>query len=388
MRDNLSVASLALTNGAPSEQRTVKHVEIAPLTSLRFVAALTVVISHIHGLGFANLTFLHDFFDGGRPAVSFFFILSGFILTYNYRRIETSTAARGFWGARFARIYPVHLLGLTVAIAGFITFYSNGNLSSALDLYSLKPTYKIHNLTTGPGLFLGLSLVGQILLLAAWLPFAVLNQPWNGPAWSISCEAFFYATFPWISKRVFRDGARPITLAIALFGTQIFIICALKMIGGKTNFLISQFPLTHFPDFFIGVTLGYFHVEKKINFIRNNSTWIFLGSLVVIGLISAWHPVNPMYVILEPIFAVLILSAANLRLSIVSSILANRGFGKLGEASYSLYILHVPCLSLLLALGIKVPWQLILLGLIGLSLASHALVEEPARKRLRKALSR
>ena len=48
---------------------------------------------------------------------AFFFILSGFIITYNYEEklLEKTTTKRTFWVARIARIYPLHLLTLLIA---------------------------------------------------------------------------------------------------------------------------------------------------------------------------------------------------------------------------------------------------------------------------------
>jgi len=87
------------------------------LTSIRFFAAITVVVSHYSELGLLNLpSQIFDFVDGGRPAVSLFFVLSGFILTFTYRDQLAAKGARSFYQARFARIYPVVLLGLALCV--------------------------------------------------------------------------------------------------------------------------------------------------------------------------------------------------------------------------------------------------------------------------------
>ncbi|SIT51514.1 hypothetical protein BN2476_1230046 [Paraburkholderia piptadeniae] len=53
-----------------------------------------------------------NFVDGGRSAVSLFFVLSGFILTYTYRDTVSRGHAKAFYQARFARICPVLMLDL------------------------------------------------------------------------------------------------------------------------------------------------------------------------------------------------------------------------------------------------------------------------------------
>uniref|UniRef100_UPI003F4F4F26 acyltransferase family protein n=1 Tax=Caballeronia sp. LjRoot34 TaxID=3342325 RepID=UPI003F4F4F26 len=74
------------------------------LTSIRFLAALTVVLSHFTELGLLNAPkWFFDFVDGGPPAVSLFFVLSGFILTYTYRKTIGTDGPARFYVARFAR---------------------------------------------------------------------------------------------------------------------------------------------------------------------------------------------------------------------------------------------------------------------------------------------
>jgi peptidoglycan/LPS O-acetylase OafA/YrhL len=89
--------------------------EIPELTSTRCIAALCVVVSHLHGLGFISAPALHDFLDGGRPAVSFFFILSGFIMNRNYPSLRGSATKR-YMRSRLARLYPTVILSLMIAL--------------------------------------------------------------------------------------------------------------------------------------------------------------------------------------------------------------------------------------------------------------------------------
>src|SRR3954469_25768741 len=92
---------------------------LSVLTSLRFVAAAMVVIFHCGG-DFINARVFGDFFQNGYAAVSFFFVLSGFILTYahlNEAMTETAPHFRNrFWISRVARIYPVYLIALLIAL--------------------------------------------------------------------------------------------------------------------------------------------------------------------------------------------------------------------------------------------------------------------------------
>jgi len=84
---------------------------IHPLTGLRFVAAMMVLVSHYPVPGTPGP--LLRLMQSGYAGVTFFFVLSGFILTYNYADRFCSDARDNlvpYFVSRFARIYPVYLL--------------------------------------------------------------------------------------------------------------------------------------------------------------------------------------------------------------------------------------------------------------------------------------
>ena len=89
---------------------------INTLTSLRFIFALMVFGAHCYTI---DKFFDTHFFKEGFVGVSFFFVLSGFIIAYNYQKkfSENKIAKRAFWVARIARIYPLHWLTLFIAVA-------------------------------------------------------------------------------------------------------------------------------------------------------------------------------------------------------------------------------------------------------------------------------
>src|SRR5207249_7116147 len=91
------------------------------LTGLRFLAALVVVIDHT---GYGPLAAMVAPFGG--VAVTLFFILSGFILTYTYTRNGTAVHGgwRAFYIARIARVYPLYLLGCAAGIVPFFVWHT------------------------------------------------------------------------------------------------------------------------------------------------------------------------------------------------------------------------------------------------------------------------
>ena len=104
---------------------------LTPLTSLRFLAASLVLLFHALD-SFPQASVLQlprpmlNVLESGFIGVSVFFILSGFILGYNYLAMDFAPprARRQFWAARFARIYPVYLLGMVLAAPKFFTALS------------------------------------------------------------------------------------------------------------------------------------------------------------------------------------------------------------------------------------------------------------------------
>ncbi len=153
--------------------------QLRPLTSIRFLFALLVVVFHgqdtLKQGGFDNWpVVVRAVISHGYIGVSFFFVLSGFILAYAYRRKlnDGGGGSVDFWCARFARIYPAYLAAFIVflPIAVYSTLISN----------DFPAAY--------------ITALLQITLLQSWIPYAALQ--WNGPAWSLSVEALFYAMFP------------------------------------------------------------------------------------------------------------------------------------------------------------------------------------------------
>lgn len=133
---------------------------INSLTSLRFIFAMMVFGAHCYVI---DDFFSSHFFKEGFVGVSFFFVLSGFIIAYNYQhKLEKSqTDKRIFWVARFARVYPLHWLTLfAAAILGNYVEASGG-----MD-------WLAHFLTS-------------LTLTNAYIPKADYFFSFNSPSWSL-----------------------------------------------------------------------------------------------------------------------------------------------------------------------------------------------------------
>ena len=147
---------------------------INALTSLRFIFALMVFGAHCYII---EELFDTHFFKEGFVGVSFFFVLSGFIISYNYqnRLAEHITTKRSFWVARIARIYPLHwfTLFLSIVLGGYVIYDGGWDWCKHF--------------------------LASLTLTQAYIPHADYFFSFNSPSWSLCCEQLFYFCFPFLA---------------------------------------------------------------------------------------------------------------------------------------------------------------------------------------------
>lgn len=296
---------------------------IKPLTSLRFFFALMVFFSHVSTKDdtLFYMTLQKKIFHEGLLGVSFFFILSGFILSLNYtdKIIENKIAPKQFWIARFARIYPLHLLTLLIAIP-----------------LSLK------RLLFSPLLW-ALNLILNFFLLQSFIPDRDVYFSFNSPSWSISDEMFFYLMFPFIISMLFKT---PKFIYIALV---LIILIPLGIHISSDNIQHELFyanPLFRIVDFILGILLFKLYKLEKIKRIFSS---IYVGTLMeitAIGLFILFFSFNQYipqgyryscYYWLPMTGIILTFSYQS---GYISKILSNKIMVLLGEISFSFYMLH------------------------------------------------
>jgi peptidoglycan/LPS O-acetylase OafA/YrhL len=173
----------------------VRSGEIKALTGLRIIAAVWVVLFHFRPLlrdaapGFRDA--LAPVLNCGAQGVDLFFILSGFVLTWNYfDRMGWSWSTRGtlhFLWLRLARVWPVYLVTLHLAALWVIFTLHVGHV----------PSEDVSRLTA-------VSYVRQILLVQLWFQPYFDGSSWDGPAWSISAEWLAYLLFGGLVLVIFR----------------------------------------------------------------------------------------------------------------------------------------------------------------------------------------
>ncbi len=346
---------------------------------MRIAAALCVVVSHLHGFGAVSAERLHDILDGGRPAVSFFFVLSGFIMNHKYPRLSWRDvpATKRYAESRFSRLYPTLVLALLIALPAGIFLALTNDGSRLLKLYAIKDRYS---------LWLPLSALAQLTGSTGWIPAAAINQPWNGPAWSLSCEFFFYALFPFIRPALYVRRSRTLLMVIVLGwilqGFWIGTIDALVP-PNRSGFIVSQFPITHCYEFVLGVCSGI--LFNRLTRRQLAAFVLLMGSvsMLIIGTLHFSNSLMPAYYGMSPLFAAAIAAAAMASGSVWLSPLRNTVLVSLGHASYALYMIHVPILIMASILGLASVFGWFWLPILMLvSCLIHFRFAEPVRRHL------
>lgn len=351
---------------------------IKPLTSLRFFFAMMVFVSHMWILK-EDSPFMRqlyaDIFYEGYIGVSFFFILSGFVLAYNYhdKMLSGQIKFSQFWLARFARIYPLHLLTLLIAIPLSFT----GNATEWVNRFVLN-----------------------IFLIQSFVPSDDIYFYFNSVSWSISDEWFFYLMFPFLVFFMLkRRYLKFLAFLLLLIPIGLFLV---KESYHEKYFYIN--PLLRLGDFLIGKMLFRVYRKRKDNEILNNTntaTFAEIGSIILLSIFLYFHGDVSQgfryscYYWLPMI--VLIYTFAYSK-GLISKLLSHKTLVYLGEISFGLYMIHMLVFRYYQYISQKVPsiawmfprnqtgaWIILAISLIA-SMLSYKYIEIPANKFIKKKL--
>lgn len=337
------------------------------LTGLRWWAAFAVFAHHMGNV--APLP-IRDFLTFGNYGVAFFFILSGFVLTWSARPGLPVTT---FWWRRLARIWPAHLVALLLAIPVF---------------YSLAPdpaNWWVRPFDPG---VLALSLV---VVQGWWRDPAILFSG-NPAAWTLTCEAFFYALHPALLRGVRNVGHRGALVATAAVVAVAVLLRVVILASPDSAVAGAPWPILRLTEFAIGIGVARAMRLGWRPRLRPGAGYLLLAALL--GTAHAF-PGSPMVAFTNEavivLFALLIGAVATRDVSGRPALLRCRPLVVLGEWSYAFYLVHATAIYAVLALAGPRPaswdnllWYPPLLGLgVGLAAALHVLVERPAERWLR-----
>jgi peptidoglycan/LPS O-acetylase OafA/YrhL len=422
-------------NGNKSVPRTAPRTEVPGLTGLRFIAAFSVVIAHgaqsiikLAGSSYGPIYWLEEMAALG---MGLFFVLSGFVIHYNYRTVVTQGGLNGLAGfvwARFARLYPLFICVLAVdIILGRKLFdYMAGNNYDFLEVLRALPYYLTFTQSWFYVPFANNSLVYVVGLNSAL-------------TWSISTEWFFYLAYPLVAWVVLW-ACRPVITMGAAAAWSIFWIVSVSALSHRLpqidgwaasrfgsiasatdayqdsfiRWLMTFSPYLRIGEFIMGCLAAQLFLQlqsKKPTHREQLAGGILLlaGLLSVAALIYLIYSPNERVMFngqlmfidlgrsfwLAPSVAVIVFCVARYD-TFLSAFINSRPFVALGEASYSIYMVHF--LIFVLAgsflgdvLPVTAPNVAFIVGryvflvalILVISLGLHAFIEVPTRQSLR-----
>ncbi len=291
------------------------------LDAFRFLAAALVAVGHFNDgfrLGLEAYTPLALRFG---LFVDFFFILSGFVIALNYDgRIGNRAQYGDFLWRRFARLWPLHL-----AVLAFF---------GALGLVGHLFSYPFNNPET-----MNLSgLPWNLLLLHAWGP--VWHQSFNVASWSISAEMFVYALFPVLAWQARRW---PLVANLVVVATIVLLLTLTRNASGLRPWYQATYDLGAFravPSFLLGVII---HRATVGGGYPLRITWAMAHGVFVAALF-AMHFGAPAEGVIA-LFGLFVFAAAKAEDAQPDTWLAGPVCRDFGQASYALYMVHMPMMT-------------------------------------------
>ena len=331
---------------------------INALTSTRAIAAVLVVMHH-----FASDLFpykiLPVIFHSGNIAVSYFFVLSGFVLYLSHANRYLSYF--NYLRRRVARIAPLYYFGLLLTVLPYLS----GIQQIPDDI--------------------GKQMIYSVLFIQSYIPGYATTL--NLPGWSLCAEMAFYLIFPFLLSIQQKK-----TRLFIIAGICVFIItqCAQlhyfpirKNISGGLLNTLSFNPVIHINQFIVGMMGGYIYQRiKDIPFKAHYLPAVIFGIII---LMLAIRPENINYStgLIAPLFALLIVVIAMSRLPVLSAPL----FVFAGEISYGIYILQHPVFLWFELFNNKYHvvsadcyFYVGFIALIIVSVSAHYLLERPLRR--------
>jgi peptidoglycan/LPS O-acetylase OafA/YrhL len=315
------VSTFPADAGPPRRGGRLPRVE--SLTGLRWWAAFFVFCHHMTQL--APLP-IWKFLQYGTSGVTFFFVLSGFVLTWSAR---PGTKISTFYRRRFARIFPLYFLTLVAAVFVFYRFDPPAQMSW------IKPV----SMTV---------LVMSAFLVQGWSNNPTILYSGNPAGWTLSVEAFFYAYFPFVwraTQRLKTVGGLILCVSVIVLGGAY----RLALFHYKGDVPVLPQPVLHSVAFLFGIGLA---ISLRSGWKPRIPVWfafLVTGGGLYILYYSGLHPTQiPGAVtmglcqkeVLTFLYGFLILAVAARDMRGGRSLLRSKPLVALGQWSYAFYLVH------------------------------------------------
>jgi peptidoglycan/LPS O-acetylase OafA/YrhL len=329
------------TNITNSKNESVK--KLNALTSLRFFAAAMIVLLHSCGVLWLRPGQLGHF--ALSQGVSFFFVLSGFILTYVYPQFNETLTVKRFYLARFARIWPLHFAAL---LTGLIIL-----LPESIE-YIMQRTNALIGIMNAS-------------LIHGWIPIRLIFFSYNAVSWAVSVEFFFYLAFPLLIKDFDKTWLIKLTLSALLVISSI-IFCNVTHVPLDNPLapreisiagIIYISPLCRLFEFVLGMCTALFWKKYLMCIKLNRFTGSVLELLAICISISAIYfssmgpypnfiktsigPAGCTYLDSagSAIFFAALIFVMALESGVISNVLSLKIPVLLGEISYGIFLFHL-----------------------------------------------
>ena len=362
---------------------TMSTRQIGGLTALRFFAAFAILFHHVKG------NFFPPDFMRGLPldaGVTFFFVLSGFILSHRYSETGISGGLPRFYVARFARLWPAHvfcLLVLLVCIPWQRELLQMGNNTYIFVL--------------------------NLLMLHSAVPIPDVYFSFNAVSWSISTEIYFYMAFPFLliwfkTQPVIKLCCAimvGVLLGYSLDASNVLYYAADKLDKVSSHGFVYISPLARIQEFMLGIVCQQLLSKLQLGSVKKvSATALEMTALLAILLLTpllgfySAKIAGPSNIALSEVYrhtsmAILfaaVISCFYMDKGLISKALAWRPLVFLGEISFSLYLIHQVIIRFVMQdqLLVGYPSYTGFLIVVAASIASAAFiwhfVEKPSQK--------
>jgi peptidoglycan/LPS O-acetylase OafA/YrhL len=356
-----------------------KAAQMPALTSVRFFAAFYVVLYHTFSvLNMPVNGWVTRVFGLGYCSVSFFYTLSGFIMGAVYLTDNAEVDRRRYFIARFARIYPLFLATLLLDVPNLLI----ARVVKYGVLLAVTKTIA--------------TIVGTAFMLQVWW----LNlRGLDNPNWSVAVEVMFYIMFPIIGPFIWR---RTKKTAIAICSLLFVVELSIPLIGGSCGVPVDVLkftPILHVHEFVVGIVTAKLYCinGSRETAVPESSPWPGLLSTVGIGILALAVILSgsiPQLLLhnglLAPVYSAVIIGLASTKTAL-AKLFTNNSLILLGNASYALYLVHIPMWNYAMRLGMehsRLAYGLYLIATVAASIVIYRYLEIPTRRIMVERLTR
>lgn len=358
---------------------------IPALTGIRAIAVYLIFFKHLNFFSPQTQPNLYLFVNQFYTFLTFFFVLSGFLIYYKYHEISSLNKTRlyNYFINRISRVFPILIILISIT---FILGYYHG-------LYTGKEAVKLYLL--------------NISLLKGFSSDYLLTG--IGPSWSMSVEELFYLLSPLIflfTKKVL--SLVKFVILFYLLGLLITYIFSLHPTEGFFSNNIFMFNYTFFGrafEFACGIYLAML-VKGKIKPLISKSPGkiiLYTGLIIVVASVTLLFLIARNYEIMHatdsipgilinnllmPVGIVFIFYSLIYHKSLLQQFLSSRLMVALGNSTYSFYLLHTTFVLSYIFKFISSNIFIAFILMILISFIFHKTVEQPLAILLRKKLSK